>query len=84
MPLIYNKAALHIICMSSELKALNRAIAFAGSQQKLADLLCMKQQGISWWIKKSGRVPVDKAIKIEEKTGGVITRQELRPDIFTN
>ncbi len=40
-------------------------------------------QGLVWqWLK--GRTPItaERAVQIERATGGLVTRHELRPDIF--
>ena len=39
------------------------------------------QSAISQWL--SGRVPVERAIQLEYVTDGMITREECRPDIFS-
>lgn len=40
-------------------------------------------QGLVWqWITGKTRITVERAIEIERKTDGKITRHELRPDIF--
>lgn len=40
-------------------------------------------QGLIWqWLEGKTRITAERAKEIEEKTGGEITRQDLRPDIF--
>jgi len=52
------------------------------SQKQFADLIPCSQGLVSHWI--VGRVPVSPTMArdIERATGGKVTRQELRPDIF--
>jgi DNA-binding transcriptional regulator YdaS (Cro superfamily) len=61
--------------------ALDRAIEIVGSQQALADGLNIKSPSISGW-RQSGKVPVERCAAIEAATGGRVTRNELRPDVF--
>lgn len=69
---------------SAGLKALQKAIKHVGSQQALAERIKTNQQNISWWLNESKKVPAEQAIAIEAATKGFVTRQQLRPDIFTN
>ncbi len=40
-------------------------------------------QGLVWqWLNGKTRIPAERAIDIETKTSGAITRYDLRPDIF--
>lgn len=58
--------------------ALAEAIEMAGGNAALARHVGVTPQAISQWK----RVPADKAIKVEEATGGTISRHALRPDVF--
>jgi DNA-binding transcriptional regulator YdaS (Cro superfamily) len=58
--------------------ALARAAKEVGGVTKLASLLGIKRPAIYQWK----RVPAERAVKIEEVTGGKVTRQELRPDLY--
>ena len=60
---------------------LNRAISIAGSQSALARQINVKQAHIWYWL-KTGRVPAEYALAIEAATGGRVSCQELRPDIY--
>jgi DNA-binding transcriptional regulator YdaS (Cro superfamily) len=63
--------------------ALSRAIDIAGGQKPLADLLGTTQSQVWYWLNRSKRgVPGEFASKVEIVTGGVVTRHDLRPDIF--
>lgn len=50
-----------------------------GKIAELAELLGIEPAAIYQW---NGTVPPKRAIQIEEKTGGKITRHEIRPDYF--
>lgn len=66
-----------------EQTALERAIAILGDQSKLAAAIGLKQGHVWHWLRKANkRVPAEHVIKIEEATGGQVTRHELRPDIY--
>lgn len=61
---------------------LQRAVDECGGQTALAARIGVKQGHVWWWLNKSGRVPAEKAIEIENATFGVVTRSDLRPDIY--
>jgi len=52
--------------------------AVGGKNVDLARLLKLTESAISQWK----RVPWPRAIEIEEKTGGKVTRHQMRPDVF--
>ncbi|WP_299942160.1 helix-turn-helix domain-containing protein [uncultured Microbulbifer sp.] len=59
------------------------AIRIAGTQQKLADALGIKSQGqVTQWVTGRRPIPPKRCIPIERITNGVVTRYDLRPDIF--
>ena len=59
-----------------------RAIAVAGSQKSLAKALGCTQSSIS--KRMYGDVPVtaEWAVEVEKALKGIVTREELRPDLF--
>jgi DNA-binding transcriptional regulator YdaS (Cro superfamily) len=57
-----------------------RVIQIVGSQAELARRLNVLPQHVHNWRKR--RIPADRCIPIEAATGGVVTRHDLRPDIF--
>ncbi|MFG1417205.1 YdaS family helix-turn-helix protein [Xanthobacter sp. V0B-10] len=59
-----------------------RAVEIAGSQQKLAQAAACSQQQISYLLTRAPSISVEMALKLERATGGIISRNELRPDIF--
>ena len=52
--------------------------AAGGKSVDLAKLLGVTESAVSRWK----RVPYQRAVEIEEKTGGKVTRYDLRPDVF--
>jgi DNA-binding transcriptional regulator YdaS (Cro superfamily) len=55
--------------MSTVLKSgIEQAVAAAGSQAKLADMLGCTQQNVSFWVRQ-GYVPVERIREIEQATG---------------
>ncbi len=65
------------------IKAFKRAIAITGSQVNMAKAIGKKQAHVSMWIKR-GKVPAEVCRLIEQATNGVVTRYELREDVFGN
>jgi len=64
---------------------LEKAIKTMGSQSVLARAIGISQQNVSWWLNKSGVVPAEYVLPIEEATksaGEMVTRHELRPDLY--
>ena len=61
--------------------ALSKAIEFIGGVTKLAAAIGVGQNVVSNW-KSRGQVPADKCLAIERATGGMVTKEQLRPDIF--
>lgn len=52
--------------------------AAGGKNVDLAKMLGVTESAVSQWK----RVPYQRAVEIEEKTGGKVTRHDLRPDVF--
>lgn len=50
------------------------------SQAELAARLSVTQSAVSQWLR--GRVPAERVIAVEVATDGLVSRHELRPDIF--
>ena len=58
------------------------AVEIVGGQAKLARLLGVTQPNVWHWLHKSERVPGEYVLKIEEATGGKVSRHDLRPDLY--
>lgn len=52
------------------------------TQQALASQLGVTQGLVSQWVRGETQITAERALEIEAATGGQVTRQELRPDIF--
>lgn len=53
--------------------------AAGGRKADIASLLGISPAAVTRW---GDVVPVNRAIELEQKTGGKVTRYDLRPDIF--
>lgn len=63
---------------------LDKAINHAGGVTALAEKLGVRQSVVSNWRTRGDdpRAPAERCIAIEQATDGVVTRYELRPDVF--
>ncbi|HXC39847.1 MAG TPA: Cro/CI family transcriptional regulator [Burkholderiales bacterium] len=50
------------------------------SQEAFAKRLGVTQSAVSQWIRK--RVPGERVLAIEAATDGIVSRHELRPDLY--
>ena len=62
--------------------AIQKAVRIAGGQSKLARLCRTSQPRIWQCLNRNQRVPADLVLSIENATGGIVTRSELRPDLY--
>ncbi|ULJ59759.1 transcriptional regulator [Wielerella bovis] len=62
------------------MNGVQKMIEHFGSQAKAAKDLAVTRQTVNSWVKGRNRIPAEKVILIEEKTG--ISRRELRPDLW--
>jgi DNA-binding transcriptional regulator YdaS (Cro superfamily) len=60
---------------------LDKAIKFFRTQSALAGALGLEPMAVTQWIKRK-RIPPERAVQIEKATGGVVSRSELRPDLW--
>jgi DNA-binding transcriptional regulator YdaS (Cro superfamily) len=67
--------------MSNPMAALDRAVREFPTQEAFAAALGVKSPSISEWRSRKA-VPADRCAQIEQVTRGVVTRAELRPDLF--
>jgi len=52
------------------------------TQVGLAEKLGVTQGLVHQWLRGLTRITAERAIEIERATGGKVTREELRPDVF--
>lgn len=58
------------------------AVRLAGSQTKLAKLLGVGQSIISAWARGEKKIPPERAIQVEQKFEGRVSRALIRPDLW--
>lgn len=68
--------------MGRQMRALKKAVDHVGGQNALARVLGLKQAHVWNWLNRDREVPAEHCRKIEQATGGLVTRYELRPDVF--
>lgn len=76
----YNADIMQNFYNKTAVKALQRAIVICKTQKNLARLCGVTQQQIPKWLKKG--VPHPRVLKVEWATKGLVTRYELRPDLY--
>ncbi len=65
--------------------ALKKAVDVMRFQRQLAVAIGTKQQNVWSWLHVTGVVPAEYVLAIEKATkerGSIVTRHELRPDIY--
>lgn len=75
--------------MLDRVAAILEAVEIAGSQAKLAAKLAehsnrptIRQQTVFYWIKHETLIAAEYWAAFEIVTGGKVTRERLRPDVF--
>lgn len=61
--------------------AIGRAVEYVGGQQALAEKIGVRYQAVQKWL-RAKRVPAERVLAVEAATKGVVSRHELRPDIY--
>lgn len=64
-----------------ESTAIQKAAQVAGGQSALARKVGCTPQAVQRWC-KTGTVPSDRVVAVEEAVEGAVTREELRPDLY--
>lgn len=65
---------------SNASQAVEKIAQFVGSQAAIARHLNVRAPTVNQWVKGSKPVPVRHCRKLEELSGGSVTRRDLRPD----
>lgn len=60
---------------------LQAAVTLVGSEAKLGKATGFSQNAI-WHAKSKGRVTAEMALKIDQATGGAVSKHRLRPDLY--
>lgn len=68
--------------MKKKLRPIDRAVALFETQAAFAHAIEISPQRLYKWLRKGSAVAPEKCRLIERVTGGKVTAQELRPDIF--
>ena len=74
---------------STPQEAYKAALGIVGSQAEMERLTGEPQENFSYWLRTAGRKrpfgtpPSDLCPAIERATGGQVTREMLRPDVFS-
>jgi len=62
---------------------LAKAVRLSGGQTALGNLIGRRQSTVRTWLLNGGKVPGEAAKDIEAALDGAVTREELRPEIFS-
>lgn len=66
----------------SHKELIEQAIEIVGGQKALAKEIGCTQQGVSYLLHKSNKVPGEVAVAIHRATRGQVSKADLRPDLF--
>jgi DNA-binding transcriptional regulator YdaS (Cro superfamily) len=61
---------------------IKKACDVLGGRVNLATALDVTPQAVYLWVTKPGKITAERCVGIERATDGVVTRYELRPDLF--
>lgn len=64
------------------MNAIQMAVKAKSTQEKLAQSLGVTQGLVSAWVTGRKKIAPHWCLPIEQSTNGVVTRYDLRPDIF--
>jgi DNA-binding transcriptional regulator YdaS (Cro superfamily) len=62
--------------------ALKRAVEALGTQTAVARAVGVTAQAVSDMVRNGRRVPAEWCLPIERATSGIVTRHQLRPDLY--
>ncbi len=66
-----------------EIEPIERAMEICGGKRTdLARELDVSWQIVSLWLSGKGGIPGERAVQIELATGGLVRREEIRPDLY--
>ena len=61
---------------------IQQAVEHCGGRQKLAAAAGVSVQAISFWLAGQRTISPEAANKVHAATGGAVSREMLRPDVF--
>ena len=62
------------------MNGINQAIEHFGGRRALADACGLTVMAVHQW--ETRKVPAERAVQIEQLSGGAVTKESLRPDLF--
>ena len=67
---------------STGMAALAKAVRLLGSQMKTGKAIGVSGQAVSEVMRRGRRVPAEWCLKLQKATGGAVTANALRPDLY--
>lgn len=61
---------------------LEQAVTLGGGQSAVARACGVKQAHVWYWLRRAQRWPAEHAKTLSDLTGGEITPEQIRPDVF--
>lgn len=68
----------------SSLDAIRKACEAVGGQAEMSRKLCVSSPTVNQWVMGVRPIPAERCPAIEKATGGVVTCEDLRPDVDWN
>lgn len=68
--------------MKNNLKYLNKAISFFKGRKQFCEAMDITLSNLWNWEHRQKQCPVKSCFKIEEVTGGFVTKEQLRSDVY--
>ena len=62
--------------------AIQKAVDHFGGVRPMAEKTGFSRAAIYFWLSGSQRISAEYACRLESASGGAVTREELRPDVF--
>lgn len=64
------------------MRPIQQAVILLGGPSKAGRALGVSHEAVRRWINDVNRVTAERAVAVEVATGGQVTREQLRPDLF--
>ena len=77
----YNAKSMGHQGVAEKMAALERAVAHFGTQSKMARQIGVTRACVGLWV-HGRQISAERAVQMEMLTDGLVTREELRPDLF--
>lgn len=76
-----NKSNAIVSLMESDLTPIEYACALVGGKARLSEILDVTPATVSQWVHRRRPVPSERCSQIEAATNGLVTCEQLRPDL---